>query len=197
MTRLANQSAFARLLADSDDQFRLLRAYDRLLKKLFANEEWQRGSVLLKRIPWEKAHDLRRQTNGLFDSPGLYIWGVDRRPIYIGITRNRFGKRFRRYIWHEWSQCNLAKQYETVLKKQGVNGFPKQIKTWYRKNFGTSTVRLNGAARFAEEGIGDIWFALFPHANVKDIRKLERALIPVAEAWNALHGYRRLLNIQG
>jgi len=47
------------------------------------------------------------------------------------------------------------------------------------------------AARFAKEGIDDIWFALFPHPKVDQMRALETALIdPVsgpAVKWNQSH----------
>jgi hypothetical protein len=57
-------------------------------------------------------------------------------------------------------------------------------------------VRLRGAVRFAEEGIRDIWFALFPHDRSAEIVELERAIVPIAEAWNLDRGIRPLLNVE-
>ena len=59
-----------------------------------------------------------------------------------------------------------------------------------------STVRLEGAVRFARAGIAKVWFALFPYNSVGDIRPLERSLIPVAREWNEKHGMEKLLNKQ-
>lgn len=188
----SSKTPFVRLLNASRDKFRLLEAYDNVLQELFLKAKWSRGDAeALQRIPWRKAVEVKDR--GPFRTRGLYIWGVERGkenwPIYLGITANSFHKRFARYIWNEHSQCNLADSYSRRVKKN-KNGFTRSVRIRY------SRVRLIGAIRFAQEGIGNIWFALLPHSRKSDIRKLERALIPVAEAWNALHEYRPLLNIQ-
>jgi hypothetical protein len=131
-----------------------------------------------------------------FESPGIYLWGVEDRPLYVGITRESFSKRFSRYIWSDRSQCNLAQRFEATLISTGIDGLPPEITDWYAQNFRGSKVRLRGAVRFAEEGIAKIWFALFPHNSVAEIRPLEQTLIPVADEWNKSHGLGQLLNKQ-
>lgn len=164
----------------------LIEVYGSVLEELFRNPSWERGSgpVERQRIPWENGEDARTEDKESFNSPGLYIWGIDRKPLYVGITRGSFRKRFSRYIWSKYSQCKLAYKYEATLVSNGIDGFPDDIRDWYKRRFGNSKVRLNGAVRFAEEGISGIWFALLPHKHKDDIEELERALIPVAAEWN-------------
>lgn len=59
-----------------------------------------------------------------FGSPGIYLWGGREQPLYVGMTQSTFGKRFRRYIWADRSQCKLADRYEDELIDRGIDGFP-------------------------------------------------------------------------
>jgi hypothetical protein len=184
---------FARLLTARKDKLCLLETYNEVLQELFRKKQWRRGEAEpLQRIPWQKAINVKQCEP--FKACGLYVWGVQRGkrniPIYLGMTANSFYKRFARYIWDEHSQCNLADRYGNRIKKNKLSGFTRAVRR------GRSKVRLAGAIRFAQEGIRNIWFALLPHWRKRDVRKLERALIPIAAAWNALYGYRPLLNIQ-
>lgn len=185
-----------RLCEASGNPDRLLEVYDSVLGELFRNPFWESGATTLRRVPWKQGLRARTEDPDVFGSPGLYIWGVERRPLYVGITRRRFDKRFARYIWHNRSQCNLAQEFGAKISAAGIDGFPPEIRDWYRRNYGGSTVRLEGAVRFAREGIDKIWFALFPHANLAEVRALEQKLIRVAEEWNESRGLRPLLNIQ-
>lgn len=194
------ESAFGRLYEALENREKLPQAYDSLLDELFRNDFWKDGPIELHRVIWTCANEARSQDRKTFDSPGLYIWGIDNRPLYIGITRTAFRRRFGRYIWQDRSQCKLAKDYATDLTFQGIDGFPADIRDWYKRSFRGSRVRLEGAVRFAREGIDKIWFSLLPldqskGASLEEIRKLERALIPVAEEWNEKHQYCRLLNL--
>lgn len=195
MSRASN-TPFAQLLNARKDKFRLLETYDSVLQELLRKKKWSRGDAEpLQRIPWGQAEQIKQCET--FKACGLYVWGVADRPIYVGITRTRFRTRFKRYIWEDRSQCKLAQRHGKDLRKYGLGGFSKADRRWYKQNYRGSTVPLKGAVRFAQEGIRNIWFALLPHSRRSDIRKLEKALIPVAEAWNALHEYRPLVNIQG
>jgi hypothetical protein len=131
-----------------------------------------------------------------FNSPGLYLWGTQERPLYVGITCKGFGSRFSRYIWATRSQCNLARDFEPFLIATGIDGFPPEILAWYAKSHGSSKARLRGAARFAEEGIRNIWFALLPHDDLVQIEEIERHLVPIADGWNRCRGLRSLLNVE-
>jgi len=106
-------------------------------------------------------------------------------------------KRLRgRYLGGPKSQCNLAATYAPILIEHGLDGFPEEIRTWYRKNHKGSTVRLVQAVAFAKIGIESIWFALLPVREVGIIADLEQMLIPIANKWNLLHGCDPLLNLQ-
>jgi len=189
-------SAFVRLYGASGDPVRLQAAYHNVLSDLFKNPFWEKGPTALRRILWTHGRQARVEDAETFKSPGLYLWGIDERPLYLGITRGSFNKRFSRYIWHERSQCNLAQDFEATIASGGINGFPVEIRDWYARNFRGSTVRLEGAVQFAKAGIARVWFALFPHSGVAEIRPLEQTLIPVAEDWNKSHNLGQLLNKQ-
>jgi len=86
--------------------------------------------------------------------------------------------------------------FEASLISSGIDGFPVEVRDWYRRSFGTSQARLRGAVRFAEEGITHVWFTLLPYGDTVAIELLERAIVPIAEAWNRARGLRPLLNVE-
>lgn len=190
MTR-QNITAFERLFDSINDSKALYEKYDSIIKDLCKNESfWNNGPIGLQRILWTEGEKARtdEDTKIIFNSAGLYLWGIKDRPLYIGITRNSFRKRFYRYIWSKRSQCNLAKEHESsLLESKNFDGFPPDITDWCNKTLRGNSVRLKGAVRFANEGISGIWFALLPHTNLEEIGQLEKALIPVAEKWNRNH----------
>ncbi|GIA07780.1 hypothetical protein VCSRO83_3680 [Vibrio cholerae] len=57
-------------------------------------------------------------------------------------------------------------------------------------------VRLNGAVRFAREGMDNIWFTLLPIDSESDVANIEKKLIRIAEQWNTKNGFSHLLNIE-
>jgi len=171
-------------------------AYDKILTDLFESPTWNSGPVPHRRILWTNGRKARAEDREAFRSPGLYFWGIEQRPLYIGITCGSFDKRFNRYIWGRRSQCNLAHDFEASIKTNGINGFSSEIIEWYARQHPGSTIRLRGAVRFANEGVASIWFALFPHGTTTEIEQLERAIIPVANAWNLRCGLRPLLNVE-
>jgi hypothetical protein len=188
--------AFERLYEVVTDPEQLQAAYTVVLGDLFRNPFWESGPTAHRRVPWSLGRQAQAEDRQVFGSPGLYLWGIEERPLYLGMTRNSFNHRFSRYIWSKRSQCELARQHEAELVSKGIDGFPTDITVWYAKNFRGTRVRLLGAVRFAQEGVHKIWFALFPHAKVDEIRLLEKALIPIAEKWNERGGLRPLLNIE-
>lgn len=187
-------STFGRLYDAVGDSDSLEAAYDVVLRNLFESPLWESGTVELRRILWSQGRQARSQD--AFGSPGLYLWGIETRPLYIGMTLGSFRKRFSRYIWQERSQCNLAEKFEASLVSDDINGYPAEIREWYARQFRGSEVRLRGAVRFAREGIAGVWFALFPHNRPAEIKHLERALVPVAGAWNHRRSLRPLLNVE-
>ena len=89
-------------------------------------------------------------------------------------------------------------KYETELKQDGIKGFPKEILEWYKKGYGKSIVRLQGAVDFAKHELSTVWFALFPADDnpIYKINEIEKKLIPVANEWNLRNGFSRIINIQ-
>ena len=189
------RSAFGHLYEAVEDSDSLRAAYDKFLSDLFGRPFWENGTVEFRRVLWSHGRQALIDDATAFASPGLYLWGIDNRTLYIGITRKSFHKRFSRYIWHERSQCNLAKEFEASLRSDAINGFPPRIREWYAGNY-RGDARLRGAVRFAKEGIERVWFALLPHNSPTEIERLEQALIPEAEAWNAKCGLELLLNVE-
>lgn len=171
-------------------------SYIEFIQTLIDNDFWNSGSCIGKRVNWKDGESLRTEERLTFSSPGLYIWGYEDRPVYIGITTSSFKKRFRRYIWERKSQCKLAEKYCSTIKTKGLDGFPEEIIKWYSKGYGNSRVRLNGSVRFAQEGISKIWFTLLPYSDVNQIKKLEKELIPIAQSYNLKSGFDQLLNVE-
>jgi len=170
--------------------------YSSLLNELLNSNFWSENTLKVPRVLWQNGRDVRNVQKELFSKSGLYLWGADNIPRYIGKTHQSFNKRFNRYIWGKKSQCNLAQEYEKELEQSGLDGFPQDILDWYKKNYGNSKVRLQGAVDFAEQGLKSIWFALFPTDDLCKIDEIEKKLIPVANEWNIRNNYAPLINIQ-
>src|SRR4051812_18104621 len=103
------------LASQSAEHHTLAVAYNEVIHRLMAIPLWTSGSAKEQRVLWTDADSARSMDSGTFKLPGLYIWGAEARPVYIGKTASSFGKRFRRYIWSERSQCNLASEFGTAL----------------------------------------------------------------------------------
>ena len=169
-------------------------AYSEYITGLLEGDYWECGSNDNAKIPWKSGRKARVSDPDDFRCSGLYLWGGESYPVYVGKTGSTFNKRFNRYIWGQYSQCDLAEKYERELKNNGIEGFPIEVREWYKKNHPGNTSRLKGAVCFAEEGIDKIWFSLLPHANKDEIDSLEKKLIRIAERWNREQGFRSLLN---
>ena len=203
MSCTAIPSVFDHLASQRAQQCALAVPYDEVVRRIVAARYWNGGSVQGRRVLWTDARSARKADTAAFKLPGLYIWGAEDRPVYLGMTgkvkktgdTRSFTERFGRYVGGEKSQCSLAREYGTQLVERGIDGFPAEIRSWYAKNY-SGTARLAGAVRFATEGIDKIWFALFPASDPSLIRTLEKALIPIANAWNIQAGMKPLLNIE-
>lgn len=196
-------SAFDHLASQSVEQGSLAMAYNEVIRSLVAAPFWSGGSVKERRVLSTDAKSARKADSATFKLSGLYIWGAEDRPLYVGITGKikksgeprSFAERFGRYVGGKKSQCNLAREFGTALIERGIDGFPAEIHGWYAKNY-SGTARLAGAVRFATEGIDKVWFALLPASEPGLIRAVEKLLIPVANAWNVRAGIKPLLNIE-
>jgi hypothetical protein len=178
----------------------LRNAYCDYISAILASRLWSSTSTFGLRIPWRQANSAAKHaaSRNAFGSPGLYLFGSDLGiPLYVGMTKGPLWSRLRkRYVCGHRSQCQLAVDYEHELISRGLDGFPDDVREWYRKGYGTSTVRLKGAVAFARSGIEGIWFTLLPVSDPDTVRSFERALIPAACEWNSSRGYPLLLNAQ-
>lgn len=139
------------LAALTDELARLADLYSGWLGDLFDRGFGSPGMDADRRIPWRRGDDARDELTDTFGSPEIYLWGAREQPLYIGMTRSTFGKRFRRYIWADRSQCKLAARYDDKLIDRGIDGFLDDVREWYERGYGSSTVRLEGAVAFARE----------------------------------------------
>jgi len=191
------RSAVSLLAATSNEKQKLAKAYGDLLRDLFGRDLWSPTSAAGRMFPWRLVSEARKNLQSDFNSPGLYLFGAGRCPLLIGKTEGSLWRRLRgRYLRGPKSQCNLAATYAPLLIEHGVDGFPEEIRTWYRKRFGGSTVRLSHAVAFAKIGIESIWIALLPVGAPGISGELELRLIPIAYEWNLQHGCSPLLNRQ-
>ena len=119
----------------------------------------------------------------IFNMPGLYFWGHENTLLYIGKTGKSFKTRCRRYLQGERSQTGLAESYRTLISHEGATAddFPTEIREWYRRGYGNSTVRLDGAIKFAQYGLEGLWLSILPSNDPRFIEPLEEAMIRRAE----------------
>lgn len=169
--------------------------YDELLARLFSRPVWTDGPIPERRVLWSDAQHHRKSDS--FRCRGVYIWGFEDRPLYIGKTHRTYNERFGRYIWQKESQCNLALNHQRAIVERGLGGFPADVLARWQKAKTKRPVRLEGSIRFAQEGIDQIWFALFPVTDARYIQPIESLLIVAANEWNAKRGISPLLNIDG
>jgi len=158
-----------------------------MLRELFANSIWQDGPIRERRVIWTDA--AKHRSSACFKARGVYLWGVHDRPLYVGRTTTSFAKRFKRYIWSNDSQCALAATIDPQHSQ-----LPDELLGLLRNNR-RLRVRIEGSARFAREGLADVWFALFPITDGRSIEAVEGVLIAAVNDWNRAKGIAPLLNV--
>lgn len=156
-----------RPLVDAADGFSVLEVRFRdYLARLIESPLWSDLDPNGLLIPWRKGTAAAKNPAcaDAFMCPGLYLFGGPKRiPLYVGMTGTSLWKRLRsRYLSGKRCQCQLAVDYQNSLIRHGVDGFPSDIRVWYRRCFGSSTARLQGAVVFAESGPENIWFTIIP-----------------------------------
>ena len=125
--------------------------YDSLLGRLFQKHFAEDEAFAETRIIWSHADRLRK--TGAFRSSGLYIWGVEKCPIYIGMTASQtFEGRFGRYVWGTNSQCNLAgcdgvAEGGPLSRPRYSNGIGGIVTPMPRGSEGPSDLRVRGWTR--------------------------------------------------
>lgn len=167
----------------------LFQTYDLFLKNSFGKPFWVGGVYINQRIFWTNG-ELAKSDLETFHNPGIYIWGYDKTPLYIGKAEvQTLAKRFSRYIFQTKSQCKVAEKYSAHLKYGG------EIKTieGLKKEYDISRARAKGAKAFGEVGSNKIWFILIPLEKEK-ISVFENKLIEVGFLWNYKNGFDGLIN---
>lgn len=168
------------------------KAYDLLLEDSFSKDIWNTGNYKTERINWKDAPKARKEISQ-FRKSGIYIWGYDKTPLYVGKAEKlTFAKRFNRYAFGEKCQCRVGEKYSLQLR----NGENEKSFTQLRNEFNMqSNSRALGAKTFGEIGAEKIWFILIP-VEYEFITKIETELIYIAERWNKSKGYRDLINLE-
>ncbi len=168
------------------------KAYDLLLEDSFSKDFWIKGEYRTQRIKWKDAVTARKELDD-FHKSGIYIWGYNKIPLYVGKAEKiPFSSRFNRYVFGEKCQCRVGEKYSFQLK----NGEDKKAFSELRKEFDMqSNSRALGAKTFGEIGSEKIWFILIP-VEYEFITKIETELIYIAERWNKSKGYRDLINLE-
>ena len=204
-----------KFLSAINNEDTLAELYSDWLDSLISSQLWNKRNLNGKRIPWIKAEEAFAARKDIFNFPGLYIFGTKENiPIYLGLSKGKIKprplkKRLRsRYFGpkkdssknKKYSQFQIAKINEQILKEKGYEALTIDIFEWYEQNYRNSKVRLIHAEKLAKLGIDGIWFAGLPfreeNINLDDIRKLEKKIIPIANNWNINHNYFELFNKQ-
>jgi len=175
-----------------NDQESINEFYSLLIKELLNSKYWSLSYNNMPRLNWNDAKNARKAKSE-FQMPGLYLWGAENIPRYIGQTENSFSKRFNRYIWGEKSEYNLGRKYENEIMQLGIKGFTQEIVNWCKNSYGT-LARLEHTVDYVKHGIENIWFSLFPFKNKDLIKELETKLIIAGKQWNVKNNLEPLLN---
>ncbi|MCK0179104.1 hypothetical protein MWU50_07370 [Flavobacteriaceae bacterium S0862] len=171
------------------DNSNLFEAYNQFLNSSFLKPFWDGGSYTNQRISWKLAKEAKNDVES-FHSPGIYIWGFEKTPLYIGkAERQSLSSRFSRYIFSSKSQCKVAEKYTKHLN----NGGNMKTRDELRNEHNISGARAKGAKAFGEVGAQNIWFILIP-LEEKLISDFENELIEVGFEWNNKKGYKNLIN---
>jgi HEPN domain-containing protein len=173
------------------DEAALKREYAAFLEHLFLTGFWPSTDFPYPRIPWKLFGKAINSLPESYKNPGLYLFGSESTPRYLGSTTTTLLKRIRgRYIGGEKTQCRLAETYRASLIAHGLKGFPEEITSK------VSFVRRKGAVDFANY-IESLWVVMIPAkkpVTEESVRSVEYKLIKIAKAWNSEKGYPPLLN---
>ena len=168
--------------------------YNELLSSSFSKKYWKDGEYTNQRIKWTDVDHANRSLK-IFNESGVYIWGHNEEPIYIGkAEKQSFKKRFNRYIFGSNSQCKIAKLYFKQINNGGKHLSIEEIGKEYNIDIKKFKSRAIGIKAFGECDSNDIWFILLPF-NKEIISGLEISLIKVGEDWNRKKGLKSLINL--
>ena len=169
----------------------LFKIYDLILSDSFSKNFWDSGNYKSQRIRWKDARRAKTEI-AEFDESGIYIWGFEETPLYVGKAEKKpFASRFSRYVFQKKSQCNIAEIYTERIR----NGQEKVSVKELQEEFDISKSRALGAKTFGEIGAEKIWFILIP-VKKDSVTHIETELIYIAEKWNRTKGYTDLINLE-
>ena len=180
-----------------EDPGRLQGAYREYMEAVLASPLWSEEQAGGVRIPWRLARDASNSAPlcEAFGHPGLSLFasaaGI---PLYWGMTEKTLWQYLsRRFVHGPKTQCQLTADYERDAIARGLEGFPDEVRQWYRR-ITNGTVRLRHAVAFAQHGIEGIWFTVLPVREAEKIKGLKSHVIDAAGTWNQRHEFPPLLN---
>ncbi|KKG13064.1 hypothetical protein EO92_07810 [Methanosarcina sp. 2.H.A.1B.4] len=172
--------------------------------------------LFLHKIPYTAASGYK--IDPLFKQPGIYLWGHDDIPRYIGKTEKSFKKRlFSRYIprkddttYKSPTQCGISEILRDYYSKPELCDFKKKLESDAKNDKKMikerieeeqkitiqSYQRLYGALDFSKFEKESIWFAILPFEDThkKFIDIFETLFIHSAQNYNNKRKYPELLN---
>jgi hypothetical protein len=162
---------------------------------LFNEPFWTPENHKGTRILFKHAKESKVFFRNEFSTPGCYIFGIEKRILYVGQTTRDLWTRLRgRYFIGGKTQYELSKRYEKLLIEKGISGFPPELVAEYKKQY-HGRVRLEGAIMFARVGVQEVWFHLLPISNIdNDVLDTEQVLIRFCNELNIRSGYKQMLN---
>lgn len=193
------------------------KIFDKWMEELDSNGLCKcKDDLFLHKIPYTAASGYKDEEELILNRPGIYLWGRDNIPRYIGKTEISFEERlFNRYIsrnkdtnYKHPTQCSISEilrvEYKSVRSdfeekfKNGQKNDKKTIKEQIEKEqeiIIESYERLYGALDFSKYK-KSLWFAILPFedANKKFIDIFETLFIHSAQNYNKKYEYDELLN---
>lgn len=167
--------------------------YSIFLEKAFSKGFWSKGGYSGERIYWTDAKKAKKAIDQ-FNRHGIYIWGYDEIPMYIGkAEKQKISKRFNRYAFGSKAQFRIASDYWNHIKSGGKTKTVEELILVYDLSLKYHKSRCRQAKAFGEQMTDKAWFLLIPVA-VGDISDLESQLIEIGNTYNSSKGYELLLN---
>jgi hypothetical protein len=166
--------------------------YNDFLQSCFSKEYSESGAYNYQRVNWRNFEKAKIELSDSFSQSGIYIWGVEETPLYIGkAVKQSLLKRFSRYVGGEKSICHLAEQFSNHLRQDCSEKLIEEFRFQYK----LSRSKAIGVKSFGEAGIDKIWFVLLPLENNNVISGLESSLIAIGRTWNNNQGHADLINL--
>ena len=167
--------------------------YSMFLHKAFSKGFWKEGKYSGERIYWTEAKKAKKTINE-FNQTGIYIWGYDEIPMYIGkAEKQKISKRFNRYAFGNKAQFKIATDYWNHIKSGGKIKEIEELILENNLSLKYHKSRCRHAKAFGEQMTDNAWFLFIP-LNVEVINNLEHELIEIGDIYNSSKGYQSLLN---